>query len=204
MRWIRKRSLVAAAFVVSYFFLVHSGRDGVIAAVAAVAGMVVVFGSALFDRILFDPSAIYIHKPWRIMQPSAGDVFRLISFGFMTILTVPIVILRGSFVDDAALTEASVLASVLFVYELIRHQIQRVRWHGTGLEVRSKFGRQISMKWLDVRNIRRSTFGEYVVFRDNKGRLVKISARLKGFSEFMRDAERYVPRDAQSDIRALK
>jgi hypothetical protein len=203
MRWIRKRSLIAAGIIILYF-LFHSGREGSLAAFALVLSMLIVFGSAFFDRLMFDPSAIYIEKPWRLMRPSAGDVFRLFCFGFLTTIVIPLAFIRGSVLYDAAVAEAAILSLVFFLYELSRHQLERVRWHGSNLDIRSKFGFHVVMRWSDIISIQKSIFGEYLIIRDKNGQTAKINSRLNGFSEFLRDAERYVPNVIQADIRALK
>lgn len=204
MRWIRKRALLTASLLIIYFVVVHARQNGNAVIVATFASAAFVIGSAFFDRLLFDPSAIFVKKPWRMMQPSAGDLFRLTMLGAVSAMIFPLVILRGSYMSDAAIIEGGLFALALFFYELMRYQIERVRWHGKVLQVRSRFGRSVTLKWPELKRIYLSGFGEYLTFEDQSGRTARVSRRSKGFSEFMRDAERYAPAALMSDVRRLK
>lgn len=204
MRWIRKRALVFAVCVILYFFTVHARNDGFVTTIVTVTAFLLVFGSAFLDRLLFDPSAVFIKKPWRMLMPSAGDTFRLFASGGLVLCTLPLVILRGSYLYEVALFESGIFALCVYLYEFSRFYIEQVRWHGTTLSVRSKFGRRTSVDWAELNEIYPARFGSYIVFQDQSGRTAKVSRRLKGFSEFLRDAERYVPLDLKSAVQTIK
>ena len=204
MRWIRRRALIAAAFILPYYFISYSTRDGFAVSVAFIACALIIFGCAFIDRLFFDPSAIFINKPWRMMQPSSGDVFRIVVLGVIVGVTLPIVILRSSYRTDAAIFEGGLISLFLFLYEVSRHRVERVRWHGSSLDVRSKFGKQVAMRWMDVTSVKRGWFGDYLVFRDKMGQKARISRNLKGYSEFIRDAERYVSPALQNAVKKAK
>jgi len=204
MRWIRKKSALIAVLILMYFFVVYIRHDGFAVLAANFVVIVMVFGSALADRLTDDPSAIFIEKPWRVMRPSAGDTFRLFGLGGIVLMTLPILILKGGYRLDSAILEGGLIALVLFGYEWTRFAIQRVRWFGSGIDVRSKFGRHVSMRWSDVKDIHRDILNESIVFRDRAGNRAKIDRRLRGYPEFIRDAERYVSPELRPVIRQLK
>lgn len=204
MRWVRKRSAIVAMLVLGYFFAVYFRHDGGAVLAVTVVSVVMVFGSAVLDRMTHDPSAIFIDKPWRIMRPSVGDMFRFLCCGLSIGMTLPLLVLRGGLLAEPALFEAGLIALVLFGYEWSRFNIERVRWFGSGLDVRSKFGRHVSIKWTDIVDVRADRFGDALIFRDKSGRSARIDRRFRGYSEFMRDAERYVPIGLRETIRIVK
>jgi hypothetical protein len=183
MRWVRKRSAIVAMLVLVYFFAVYFQHDGRAVLAVTVMSVVMVFGSAMLDRITYDPSAIFIDKPWRTMRPSAGDFFRFICCGLSVGLTLPLLVIRGSLLAEPALFEAGLIALALFGYEWTRFNIERVRWFGSGLDVRSKIGRQVTFKWTDIVDVRADRFGDALIFRDKSGRNARIDRRLRGYSE---------------------
>lgn len=204
MRWVRKKASILAILLVVYFVTVYAQKNPVLAALVAIIGSLIVFGSALLDRIFDDPSAVFIVKPWRVLQSSAGDRFRYVMFGILTCVTVPIVFLQANIPNNMVALEAAIFCSGLFLYEFARHNVSRLRWHRYTLNARTKLGRSVSVKWSEVVLVYKTRFTNKVVFEDHKGRKVQVSTRLRGFSEFMRDAERYVPAALQGAVRAAK
>lgn len=204
MRWVRIKILLLAFVLSAYFAIAHSAVNGFLTAFFIVLMIIVVFGSAFLDRILYDPSAVFIEKPWRLMRPSIGDFFRLYLCLLVAGLTLPIIFLRGSFFSEAALSEIGLIAFGISLYEFSRLYVERVRWNGTTLDVRSKFGHRVKLHWSDIREVRMARFSNYAVFVDRAGRRVKVSKRLRGFSEFMRDAERYAQPEVRVAVRKVK
>jgi hypothetical protein len=204
MRWVRIKTVLLALCMSAYFAVAHSSTNGFLTSFFITLLIIVIFGSAFLDRILYDPSAVFIEKPWRVMRPSIGDLFRLYTCLVASVLTLPIIFLRGSFLGDAALLEVGLITFSISIYEFLRLYVERVRWHGTSLDVRSKFGRRVSLQWSEIRNVRMARFSHYAIFTDRSGRGVKVSKRLRGFSEFMRDAERYCPPEVRVAVRTVK
>lgn len=204
MRWVRIKTVLLAFCLSAYFAVAHSATNGFLTALFIMLMIIVIFGSAFLDRILYDPSAVFIEKPWRFMRPSIGDLFRLYLCLVVSGLTLPVIILRSSFLTEAALLEVGLITFAISLYEFLRLYVERVRWHGTILDVRSKFGRRVSLRWSEIRNVRMARFSNYTVFTDRSGRSVKVSKRLRGFSEFMRDAERYSPPEVRVAVRTVK
>lgn len=204
MRWVRVKMALLEICLSAYFSLAHSTTNGSVTALFMILMAVCVLGSAFLDRILYDPSAVYIQKPWRIMRPSVGDLFRFYLCLIVAGMILPLMILSGSILSDLALFEVGLFTFGISLYEFLRLYVERVRWHGTKLEVRSKLGRGVAIRWSEIRNIRMARFSNSVIFTDLSGRSVRISKRLRGFSEFMRDAERYVYSDLGFVIQAVK
>lgn len=204
MRWVRKKASILAILLVVYFVTAYAQKNPVLGALVALIGSLIVFGSALLDRIFDDPSAVFIVKPWRVLQSSAGDRFRYVMFGILTCITVPMLFLQADIRPNMVALEAAIFCLGLFLYEFARHNIARLRWHKYALNSRTKLGRSVSIKWSEIVSVHKTRFGHKVVFEDNRGRKVEVSRRLRGFSEFMRDAERYVPAELQASVRASK
>lgn len=204
MAWIRKRSAVFALVILAYFYILYFRRDNFTVLTATIVFAVATFGGAIADRMSFDPSAIYIDKPWRYMRPSAGDGFRLFIFSIVTVFTLPLGLASVLSSKDYNLIECGLISAACLANEAARYYIGRVRWHGTTIEVRTKFAQRVSIRWTDIRSVERQDFGDYIVFRDNSRQIVRIDRRSRGYSEFMRDAERYVPAPLQMQIRAMK
>lgn len=204
MRWVRLKTVILAMFLIAYFIAAHSGSNEFLTGLFVVLMTILIFASAFLDRLLYDPSAIFIQKPWRYMRPSFGDLFRLYFCITIAVLTLPIILLRGSFTEDSALSEMGIIASGIAIYESLRLYVERVRWHGSALDVRSKFGRRVTLRWSEIRDVRIARFSTYTIFTDNSGRSVKVSKRSRGFSEFMRDAERYSPPEVRVAVREVK
>ena len=204
MRWVRKKSSILVLILVAYFITAYGHRNPFLGALVAMIGVLIVFGSAFIDRIFDDPSAVFIAKPWRVLQSSAGDRFRYVVFGILTCSTVPLLFFQPDVLSNIFVLEIAILSVGLFLYEFARHNIARLRWHRYTLNARTKLGRSVSVKWSEVVSVEKAHFGNAVIFRDHRGRKVEVSPRLRGFSEFMRDAERYVPVELQSAVIAAK
>lgn len=204
MRWIRKRWAIVAAFIVIYFILVHADINRIDVLVVLPASVAIVLGSAFADRLSFDPSAIFVAKPWRVLQPSAGDTFRLTTLGLVTGALFAIFLMAGNFSGNIAAIEGGFIFLFLLIIEILKYQVAQVRWHGTLIDIRSRFGWHHSVKWTELVSVRRDTLGDCIEFRDRKGRKFKINRYLRGYSEFVRDAERYCIPDVKAALRAVK
>ena len=121
MRWIRKTWVLLATCISLYFLVVHTGPDRFEFSLVILLGFIVVFGTAFFDRMFYDPSSIFIAKPWRMMQPSAGDTFRLVFLVsiLVSLLMVFVIGFRGH--GFAAFRDRGATFGALFV-EVARRQ----------------------------------------------------------------------------------
>lgn len=204
MRWIRKKWALFAACIAAYFFAYHTGPNRFDFALVVLLGFILVFGSAILDRIFFDPSAIHMLKPWRVLQPSAGDTFRLVFLAMILVSLVAFCGIEGLLKRNSSAIDGLLIVLFLFVWDGSRYSKARVRWHGTMVDIDSRITGHHVARWNEISSVKRDFFGDYLVFRTHKGQKLKVSRHLRGYSEFIRDAERYCHLDVQQALKVVK
>lgn len=204
MRWIRKRWALVAACIAAYFFAAHAGPNRVEFTFVLFLIVVILCGSAFVDRLSFDPSAIFIDKPWRILRPSAGDTFRLFALGIALAFLVLQMASDGFRWANSIVFEGAIVVLMLFIIELLKYSVSQVRWHGSAVSIRSRLGSSRTIRWNELVSVRRDRLGDNLEFRDISGNKFKINRYLRGYSEFVRDAERYCSPNVKMALKVAK
>lgn len=171
---------------------------------AVLFGILLIFGSAFFDRLTFDPSAIFFSKPWRATRPSAGDTYRFVFLSLVLACLVVVALIPLGTAITPAIYEAAAIVFVLVMIDGLKYRVAQVRWHGVMVDIRSRLGRHSSVRWTEFVSVKRDWFGDYLEFRTIDGKKFRVCRYLRGYSEFVRDAERYCSPTVQSALRAVK